>query len=377
MVPQRIYLSPPFVGATEIARVVAALESGWVAPVGPDLTGFEDDIRGFAQVRAAVALSSGTAGIHLGLKALGVGEHDAVICPTLTFGATAFAIVHAGARPVFVDSEPTSWNIDPEILSEVLKCKARSGELPAAIIAVDLFGRPCDYDAILPIAAEYGIPVLVDAAESLGSTYKGRSTGSMGNAAIFSFNGNKIMTTSGGGILASNDDALVAKVRHWSTQSREDFPWYEHEELGYNYRMSNVLAALGRAQLERLPSMIEKRRWITQSYTEQLAGIEEVAVIQDPPWGKSNSWLTTVRFGRAFGTDSSRAVREALESQNIESRPVWKPMHQQPVFRGAEEHLSGVADQIFAEGLCLPSGVALDPVDIDRISSIVLATLRR
>lgn len=376
MTTGRIYLSPPDVGASEISRVTAALESGWVAPVGPDLTGFEADICAFTQSNAAVALSSGTAGIQLGLKALGVTPGDSVVCPTLTFGATAFAIVHAGATPVFVDSEDQSWNLDPAVLREFLGEMAKIGRLPAAIVTVDLFGRTCDYDAILNTAGAFEIPVLVDAAEALGATHNGQPAGSMGDAAVFSFNGNKIMTTSGGGMLVSNTATVVDRVRHWSTQSREDFPWYEHEEIGYNYRMSNILAALGRAQLERLPMMIEKLREITGWYTDCLSASGEISVIQDPPWGRSNCWLTTVRLSSALGEQVPTLVREALERANIESRPVWKPMHQQPVFAGAESHLTGIADQIFGEGLCLPSGVALERDDIERISAIILDTVR-
>lgn len=376
MTEPRIYLSPPAVGASEVARVVAALESGWVAPVGPELTGFEQDVCELTGVYAAVAMASGTAAIQLGLKALGVSVNDRVICPTLTFGATAFAIMHAGARPVFVDSEPVSWNLDPELLRQVLVDAREVGSLPAAIVSVDLFGRTCDYDAILKVSSEFGVPVLADAAEALGATYRDRPAGSMGNAAVFSFNGNKIITTSGGGMLVSNSPEIVNKVRHWSTQSREDFPWYEHNEIGYNYRMSNVLAALGRAQLERLPSIITKLRNITSWYTEDLSAAPEIEVTQDPPWGLSNCWLTTVRFDNALGRDAATRVREALETENIESRPVWKPMHQQPVFADSEAYLTGVADRIFAEGLCLPSGVALEREDIERITATILATLR-
>ena len=372
----RIYLSPPNVGTAEISRVSAALASGWVAPVGPELEGFEEDIRRFANVNAAVALASGTAALHLGLKALGVSPGDTVLCPTLTFAATPFAIVHSGALPVFIDSEPVSWNIDPRVLRDALAGIRREGNLPKALVTVDLFGRTCDYEAIIEVATEFGVPILVDAAEALGADHNGEPAGSMGDAAVFSFNGNKIMTTSGGGMLVSKSSDLIERVRHWSTQSREDFPWYEHEEIGYNYRMSNILAALGRAQLERLPMMIAKLREITGWYTELLGANGAISVIQDPPWGRSNCWLTTVRFDPSLGVAAATKVREALESANIESRPVWKPMHQQPVFAGTEAHLTGVADQIFAEGLCLPSGVTLDREDIERITAIILATLQ-
>ena len=364
--PSRTYLSPPTVGEREIELVTAALRSGWVAPVGPDLTAFEEGISQFTGIPHAVALASGTAAIHLGLQALGVAPGDEVVVPTLTFGATAFAVVHAGATPVFLDSEETTWNLDPQLLADFLAERARRQALPAAIITVDLFGRMCDYAAIEKIAADYEVPILEDAAEALGSTQGPRSAGSFGRVGVFSFNGNKIMTTSGGGMLVTDDARLADKVRFWSTQSREDFPWYEHNEVGFNYRMSNILAALGCAQLERLPGMIESRREINQHYRESLADVPEVEVLGDDPWGRSNMWLTTVRFRGTDGPQTATRVRESLEAQAIESRPVWKPMHQQPVFSGAEIRLTGVADQIFADGLCLPSGptMSLDTVDV-------------
>lgn len=375
MPAKRIYLAPPSVGPKEIARVTAALVSGWVAPVGPELEGFEQDIRTFAGVRSAVALSSGTAAIHLGLKALGVKPGDTVFCPTLTFGATAFAIVHAGAEPAFLDSEPVSWNLDPEVLQSTLRKRARKNELPAAIITVDIFGRTCNYDEILTIATAFDVPVLVDSAESLGALHGDSPAGSMGHAGIYSFNGNKIMTTSGGGMLVSNDEQLVEKVRYWSTQAREELPWYEHNDIGFNYRMSNILAALGRAQLERLPEIVAQRRRVRDWYSLALTEVPVVAVTADPPWGRSNSWLTTVRFDHKFGPYAANRVREALEAENIESRPVWKPMHQQPVFGRHEAHLTGTSDRLFAEGLCLPSGFTLQQVDIERICGTIVGTL--
>lgn len=376
MVSERIYLAPPSVGSAEISRVTAALESGWVAPVGPELAGFETDVSTLTGLRAAVALSSGTAGLHLGLKAMGVKPGDEVICPTLTFAATAFAIVHAGATPVFLDSEPTSWNLDPDLLRSLLIYRAERNALPAAVVVVDLFGRTAHYDEILTVAESFNIPVLVDAAESLGAQYGDHPAGSMGNAAVFSFNGNKIMTTSGGGMFVSDNEQLVEKVRHWSTQSREDLPWYEHNEVGFNFRMSNILAALGRAQLERLPDIVAARRRVRDWYVSELDGIAAADVTGDPPWGVSNDWLTTVRFDSAQTPGGSTRVRLALEAENIESRPIWKPMHQQPVFADHEAHLNGVADQLFADGLCLPSGFTLEQSDIKRICQTIIATLK-
>ena len=368
-------LSQAHVTDLEVQALTRAVTSGWVAPLGPEVDGFEQDICGFTGARHALALSSGTAAIHLALLGLDVKPGDEVIVPTLTFGATAFAVTYTGARPIFIDVEEQSWGLDPILLETVLAERSRQGFRVAAIIPVDLLGRPADYDRILPVAAKHGVPVLVDAAESLGATHHDRPAGTMGRAGVYSFNGNKIMTTSGGGMLVSDDGELVEKARFWSTQSREPFPWYEHEEIGYNYRLSNILAALGRAQLARLPEMIERRRQIRRTYAEMLGELKGVVVTPDPPWGTGNSWLTTVTFDREALQGASTRVREALQSQNIESRPIWKPMHHQPVFRDNEAHLTGVADRLFEEGLCLPSGVGLSDADIARVGHAIRTVL--
>lgn len=372
----RVLLSQANVTDSEVDAVTRAVTGGWVAPLGPEVDGFEADICAFTRVGRALALSSGTAALHLGLLGLGVTPGDEVIVASLTFGATAFSVTYAGAQPVFLDVEAGSWGLDPALLEAVLAAKAKSGRRIAAIIPVDLFGRPADYDRILPIAAKYDVPVLIDAAESLGATHGDRAAGTMGHAGIYSFNGNKIMTTSGGGMLVSDDQEMIEKARFRSTQSREPFPWYEHEEIGFNYRMSNILAALGRAQLARLPEMIARRRAIRGMYTELLADIEGVTVTADPPWGTGNSWLTTVTFDRSLLPGAAVRVRESLQAQRIESRPIWKPMHQQPVFRDHEAHLTGVADRVFEEGLCLPSGVGLSDGDIERVAQAVKGALR-
>jgi dTDP-4-amino-4,6-dideoxygalactose transaminase len=273
--------------------------------------------------------------------------------------------------PVFVDAQPTSWGMDPDLLADLLADRARRGRRVAAILVVDLFGRPADYDRLLPVAGEHGVPVLVDAAESLGAIHRGRAAGSMGAAGVFSFNGNKIITTSGGGMLVSANDQLVEQARSRSTQARLPLPWYEHEEVGFNYRMSNVLAALGRAQLARLPEMLARRRAIRTLYTEHLAGLEGVCVTPDPPWGTGNSWLTTLTFDPTLRPGAATRAREALAEQAIESRPIWKPMHQQPVFRTHEAHLTGVADRLFDEGLCLPSGAGLTDDDVARVVDVL------
>lgn len=370
-----MFLSPPSISDLEIDSVVRALHSGWVAPLGPEVDAFEGDTAAFCGAGHAVALSSGTAALHLGLLGLGVGPEDEVVVPTMTFGATAFAVTYVRAAPVFLDIENESWNLDPEVLASFLARRAALDQLPAAIITVDVFGRSCDYDRIMAIAERYEVPVLADAAEALGATNGDRPCGSFGRASVLSFNGNKIMTTSGGGMLLTNDPAMAEKVRFWATQSREEAPWYEHEEIGYNYRMSNILAALGRAQLSRLPGMIERRRDIRDRYANLFSHVAGVAVLGDPPWGRANAWLTTVRFDPAFHPGAPTRVREALEAENIESRPVWKPMHQQPVFAGSQSYLTGVADAVFAEGLCLPSGVGMTDDDVDRVAGHVLREL--
>ncbi len=371
----RIYLSPPSIGESEKNAVADALDSGWIAPIGPEIDAFESELAIQVGRTHAVALTSGTSAIHLGLLALGVLPTQEVIVPTLTFGATAFAVVHAGAQPVFLDVEEESWNLDPNLLESELKRRAMVNRLPAAIIPVDVFGRTCSYDSILRISQEYEIPVLVDSAESLGAKHRNSPAGSMGQAAIFSFNGNKIITTSGGGVLVTDDVDIASKVRHWSTQSREPVPWYQHEEIGYNYRMSNILASIGRAQLKRLPDIVKRRREIRDTYATTLNTIPGVCVMGDPPWGTSNGWLTTVRFNQSIIPSAPTRIREALETQDIESRPVWKPMHQQPVFASSESMTTGLADRIFEESLCLPSGTSMTNAEIDRVIGEIVKAL--
>lgn len=371
----RILLSPPDVGTTEVAAVQRAMESGWLAPIGPEVDAFEVALSSQTGRTHAVALSSGTAAIHLGLLALGVGPGDQVLVPTLTFGATAFAVRYVGGLPVFLDVEQQAWTLDPALLTEFLERRIRRGRLPAAVIPVDVFGRTCDYAGIIKICSEYGVPVLSDAAEALGAKHGNQSAGALGGLSILSFNGNKIITTSGGGALVTDDPEIARKVRKWATQSREPFPWYEHVEIGYNYRMSNILAALGRSQLARLPEIVETRRGIRDRYARELEGLPGVTVMGDPPWGRWNGWLTTVLFDEEMYPDAPTRTREALETCNIESRPVWKPMHQQPVFRNCETVLTGVADRIFAGGLCLPSGTGMSETDVDRVLEVMLGVL--
>ncbi|MEV4463937.1 aminotransferase class I/II-fold pyridoxal phosphate-dependent enzyme [Micromonospora echinofusca] len=353
-----IYLSPPDVGPLEESYVLAALRSGWVAPVGPDLDAFESEVARRVGTRGAVAVSSGTAALHLALLGVGVGPGDVVVVPTLTFVATANAVRYTGARPVFVDCDPHSGNIDVALLSELLGRLRDRGERVAAVVPVDMFGSCVDYTALLPVCAEADVPVVEDAAEALGAYHHGRAAGSFGRIGALSFNGNKIITTSGGGMLVSDDPALLSRARHLATQAREPTPHYEHRETGFNYRLSNLLAALGRAQLVRLDGMIWRRRQLREHYAKLFApvpGVELIGAEDD----EANCWLTCIRVDPQRSGWRAAELGAHLAGRDIETRPVWKPMHRQPVFAGAESLLTGAADALFADGLTLPSGSAL------------------
>jgi dTDP-4-amino-4,6-dideoxygalactose transaminase len=340
--------------------------------LGPHVDRFESELAEFVGVDHAVALSSGTAALHLALLGVGVQQADEVVVASMTFAATAFATTYVGATPIFVDSEPDSWNIDPDLLLELLTSRARAGRLPAAVVAVDVFGQPADYDRITTICAEFDVPLIEDAAESLGAQHTSGAAGSFGAAAVFSFNGNKIMTTSGGGMLVTNSAELANRARYLATQARQPVPWYEHTDIGFNYRMSNILAALGCAQLARLPDMIETRRAHRKEYSERLAPLG-VRVVPDAPWGTGNAWLTVV----VFDDDAAPVrVRERLAAEGIESRPVWKPMHRQPVFAQAEASTNGTSDDLFARGLCLPSGSDLSAEDRQYIVELIGAEVQ-
>jgi pyridoxal phosphate-dependent aminotransferase EpsN len=328
----------------------------------------------YLEVSHAVGLNSGTAAIHLGLKYLGVGPGDLVLVPTLTFGATAFALTYLGAEPVFIEAD-NSWNMDPVQTRTALETFKSKGRKVGAVIPVDLYGSPANYGELMTLFSEFDVPVLEDSAEGLGGTYGERKLGSLGSGAALSFNGNKILTTSGGGMLVTDDDEFASKVRFWATQSREDFPWYEHDEIGYNYRLSNILAALGRSQLERIDQTVTRRRELRELYREGLAQLEGVLVQEDPPWGRSNAWLSVVTFDLGLYPDAPTQIRLALEERNIESRPIWKPMHQQPVFRGARSFLNGKADAVYSSGLCLPSGPGITDLDIEEVCSVISQTL--
>ncbi|MEM7273292.1 MAG: aminotransferase class I/II-fold pyridoxal phosphate-dependent enzyme [Actinomycetota bacterium] len=373
----RLHLSPPDLGGQEQAFVAAAIDSGWIAPIGPDLAAFEAELSARVDGRHAVGLSSGTAALHLALLAAGVGPGDEVLCSTLTFVATVNAITQAGASPVLIDSDDTTWNLDPALLAAELDRRAAAGRPPAAVITVDLYGQCCDYDRIVPLCQAHGVPLIEDAAEALGATYRGRPAGTFGMAAAFSFNGNKIITTSGGGMLVTDDEAVAERVRYLSTQARQPAPHYEHTEAGFNYRLSNVLAALGRAQLATLDAKVDRRRDINRRYRAALGGRPGVEFMPEADGCRSTFWLTCCTIDPALAGVDREAVRLGLESCNVESRPVWKPMHRQPVFAGVDAVLTGVSDRLFDTGLCLPSGSAMTDDQVDYVIDRVVELLDR
>jgi dTDP-4-amino-4,6-dideoxygalactose transaminase len=376
MSERRIYLSPPHMGPAERELLLEAFDSNWISTVGPQVTAFEREFADAVQTGHAAALSSGSAGLHLALILLGVGPGDDVLCSDLTFAATANAVVYQGARPVFIDSDRSTWNLDPDLLAEELDQRRRAGNLPRAVITVDLYGQCADYDRILPICAEHDVPVVEDAAEALGADYRGKPAGNFGALAVFSFNGNKIITTSGGGMLTSTRQDWIDRARNLSAQAREPVPHYEHTAIGYNYRLSNLLAAIGRAQLARLPERVARRRAVNATYRAALADQDGIEFMPEADYGRSNCWLTCLTVDAARFGASSETIRQHLESKNIEARNVWKPMHLQPVFRALPIRGGSVSDDLFARGLCLPSGSNLTDADLDRIISAIRSTPR-
>ncbi len=367
----RIFLSPPDVGPDERAALLAAFDGGWIAPVGPDLDAFEAEVARLAGVGHAAALSSGTAALHLALLLAGVGAGDEVVVPSLTFVATANAVGYLGARPVFVDSDPDTWQIDPALVAGFLDGRAAAGRLPAAVVTVDLYGQCADADPIAEACARHGVALIEDAAEALGASYRGRPAGSLAPVGIFSFNGNKVITTSGGGMLVSDDGDLVARARHLATQARDDAPHYEHTQPGFNYRLSNLLAALGRSQLRSLPRRIDRRRAIRARYVEALGGRPGVTFMPDADYGRPINWLTVAQIDPATAGVDREQLRLALEARDIEARPAWKPLHLQPLFADHERVGGAVVERIFDRGLCLPSGSSLSESDQDRVIDVL------
>lgn len=367
-----IYLSAPHMSGLERKYLEDALDSNWIAPLGPHVTAFESEIANYVGKTCAAALSSGTAAIHLALKVLGVEVGDEVFCSTLTFIGSANPILYLNAKPVFIDAEPDSWNMSAAALERALFDRKKTGRLPKALIVVNLYGQSANYDNILPLAESYNIPVIEDAAESLGAEYKGRKSGSFGDLSILSFNGNKIITTSGGGMLLSDDDNRIKRARFLSTQSREPAPHYEHHQMGFNYRMSNLLAAVGRGQLRVLDSRVQRRREIFDHYRSRLGG--RVHFMPEIEHSKSNRWLSVCRLPPQTKKSPSDFVRLYAE-EKIEVRPVWKPMHRQRVFDGcvyfSHDQGRSFSDEVFADGLCLPSGSGLQDAQVERVIQLL------
>ena len=408
MKPTRIHLSPPHIGETEFQHVRNAFNTNWIAPVGPNIDSFELEFAEYVGSKHAVAVASGTAAIHLALITAGVGPGDEVLVSTLTFCASVNPILYQGARPVFIDSERESWNLDPNLLEMELRRRASIGRLPKALVLVHLYGQSADIDPILKLCNEYGVILIEDAAEALGATYTGRATpfegdgisqdgdsfangidpnlievtpsrakgrsvtpGTFGKAGIYSFNGNKIITTSGGGMLVTDDGDLAAQARKLATQARDDAPHYQHSSVGYNYRMSNVLAGIGRGQLSVLEDRVQARRRIFSKYQERLSSIPGISFMPEASWGRHTRWLTCLTIDEtAFGATPEQ-VRLALDAENIESPPVWKPMHMQPVYAEYEAVGGEVAEDLFARGLCLPSGSSMTDEEIERVLQVV------
>jgi dTDP-4-amino-4,6-dideoxygalactose transaminase len=372
----KIWLSSPHMGGKEQVYVKEAFDTNWIAPLGPHVDGFESDLCQFTGAKSAAALSSGTSALHLALILCGVEAGDEVICQSFTFSASANPIVYQGATPVFVDSETDTWNMSPQHLRLAITDRISKGKKPKAIIPVHLYGMPANMKAISAIADEFTIPIIEDAAEAIGSTIDEKPCGTFGEMGILSFNGNKIITTSGGGALIADNNEYIVKARFLATQARDAAPHYQHSHIGYNYRMSNVCAAIGRGQMEVLKERVRQRRHNFDYYVQQLSGIHGISFLQEPPGFFSNRWLTAILIDSTKTDGITREhVRLALEAENIESRPLWKPMHMQPVFAETPFYGDGTAERLFENGLCLPSGSNLTFPDLDRVIQIIKTIL--
>jgi pyridoxal phosphate-dependent aminotransferase EpsN len=367
----RIYLSAPHMGELEQRYVAEAFATNWLSSLGPNLDAFEAEFSALMGGLPCVALASGTAAMHLGLRLLNVGPNDEVFCPTLTFVASANPITYLGARPVFIDSDRASWNLDPSLLEEALRERAARGRLPKAVVVVHLYGQSADLDPILSACARYDVPVLEDAAEAMGTLYKGRQVGTFAPIGVFSFNGNKIITTSGGGMLVAHDAEKIKKARFWSQQARDPGIAYEHTETGYNYRMSNVLAGVGRGQLAVLEKRVEQRRAVAFRYRDAFSDLPGITLMPQAPYGRHTNWLSCFLIDRDALGASRDEIIEALAQQNIEARPVWKPMHLQPLFCDAPVYGGSIAEDLFVRGLCLPSSSNMTLQEQERVITIV------
>ena len=373
-----ILLSTPHMGDNEMSFVEEAFRTNWIAPLGPNVDAFERDIARIAGVDHAAALSSGTAALHLAMVLLDVGPGDRVFCSSFTFAASCNPIRYQHAEPVFIDSDEDSWNMSPAALERALHQASKAGKMPKAVVVVNLYGQSADMDPIVALCDAYDVPIIEDAAESLGARYKGKPSGSFGRLSAFSFNGNKIITTSGGGMLVSDDGALIERARFLSTQARDPAPWYEHSVIGYNYRMSNILAGVGRGQMMVLDERVRARRAVFDAYVAGLAKVPGIAWMPEPAWSYSNRWLSTCTIDPAITGISAFDLIAALGAEMIEARPLWKPMHRQPVFAGCDYVTDGnasVSDRLFENGLCLPSGSNMSHEEIGRIITVTTRLL--
>lgn len=375
----KIWLSSPHMGGSELKYINEAFDANWVAPLGPNVNGFEEDLKKFLNADVQVAaLSAGTAALHLALIECGVGYGDEVICQSMTFSASANPIAYQGATPIFIDSEKDTWNMCPIALKDALVDRIAKGKKPKAIIVVHLYGMPAKMDEILSVAQEFDIPIIEDAAEALGSTYKGKACGTFGRFGVLSFNGNKIITTSGGGALVCHSKEDKDRAVFLSTQARDDAPHYQHSHIGYNYRMSNICAGIGRGQMEVLGSRVDARREMTNFYVDLFASFKGVTVFVAPSTDfYSNHWLATILVDKKYTGISNDEIRSALLVFNIESRPLWKPMHLQPIFEGTPFYGASVAEDLFQKGLCLPSGSNLNDEELERIKSAILHIFKK
>ncbi|MCP4860327.1 MAG: aminotransferase class I/II-fold pyridoxal phosphate-dependent enzyme [Planctomycetes bacterium] len=372
----RIYLSPPHMGPEERQLLLEAFDSNWIAPLGPMVDAFENEFASYVGAQHAAALSSGTGAIHLALLLLGVGANDRVYVPSLTFSGSANPVAYCGAEPVFLDVERRTWNMCPMVLAEALEEDARKGTLPKAVMVVHLYGQAAEMDEIVPLCKKYGVPIIEDAAEAAGTLYRGRHVGNDSEFGIFSFNGNKIMSTSGGGMLVGSNPELIQRARFLATQAREPAAHYQHEVIGYNYRMSNLLAAVGRGQLRVLEDRVAARRTNFNDYQEQLGALPGLSFPIEPEGDRATHWLTVMQVDQDVFGASPEDIRLALEEQDIEARPLWKPMHMQPVFRDCQTFGCEVSEDLFANGICLPSGSALAADDRQRVIESVAAVAK-
>lgn len=376
---KRIYLSPPHMSGYEEKYIAEAFATNWIAPLGPNVDAFEKEVASYVGANGALALSSGSAAIHLALKLVGISPGDQVICSSLTFAASANPIIYEGGEPVFIDSEPQSWNMSPQALERALDTLKKEGKLPKAAIIVDLYGQSADMDPLMELLNHYDIPVIEDAAEALGATYKGKHCGTLGKFGVYSFNGNKIITTSGGGMLISEDLEALAKARFWATQARDQARHYQHSEIGYNYRLSNILAGVGRGQIRVIEDRVAARRAIFDRYVEALAHIPGLEFMPEADFGRSNRWLTTLTIDENQTGVTVNDLLNTFEDHNIEGRPVWKPLHLQPVFKDClyfpHEENRSVSDELFAQGVCLPSGSSLTEEEQDKVIEVMRSIL--